>query len=260
MTASSIGFIGGGRVATILLGGWARAGQLPAKVVVSDTDAGVLDRLHGRHPQIACVAAGDPAPAQQEVVFLALHPPAFADALPKVSAALRRDALVVSLAPKITIARIAQMLGGFRSIARVIPNAPSIVGAGFNPVSFAADMKPQQREPLLTLLSPLGGCPVVDEPLLEAYAILSGMGPTYLWPQLAELESLGVRFGLSKSQASDALRAMVIGSVETQRRSGLDAAAVQDLIPVKPLADSMPGLLEAYRTKLTGLMEKIRPQ
>ncbi|GMU84676.1 MAG: hypothetical protein AMXMBFR47_45450 [Planctomycetota bacterium] len=260
MTAPSIGFIGGGRVATILLGGWARAGQLPAQVVVSDADADVLKRLHARYPEIACASAGDPAPAQQDVVFLALHPPAFGDAVPAVRGALRAGALVVSLAPKITIARASEMLGGFRRIARVIPNAPSIVNAGFNPVSFAADLRPVEREPLLALLRPLGECPVVDEPQLETYAILSGMGPTYLWPQLVALEALGVQFGLSPAQARDALRAMVIGSAQTLCRSGLDAAAVQDLIPVKPLADAMPGLLEAYRTKLTGLMEKIRPQ
>jgi pyrroline-5-carboxylate reductase len=41
--------------------------------------------------------------------------------------------------------------------------------------------------------------------------------------------------------------------------SGLDRAAVEDLIPVKPLADLEPTVCEAYRTKLTALMEKIRP-
>lgn len=41
--------------------------------------------------------------------------------------------------------------------------------------------------------------------------------------------------------------------------SGLNAEQVQDLIPVKPLADAQPALLEAYRTKLTAILEKIRP-
>jgi hypothetical protein len=42
-------------------------------------------------------------------------------------------------------------------------------------------------------------------------------------------------------------------------RSGLNAEQVQDLIPVKPLAEAIPPLLEAYRTKLPALMAKIRP-
>ncbi|MBI5866016.1 MAG: NAD(P)-binding domain-containing protein [Planctomycetes bacterium] len=260
MSTPSIGFVGGGRVATILLGGWARAHALPPNLVVSDPDAGVRDRLRGRHPTITCVPTGDPAAARQEVVFLALHPPAFGDALPAVQAALRRDAIVVSLAPRITIARISEMLGGFAGIARLIPNAPSIVNMGYNPIAFGAGLMPNDRERVRALLKPLGDCPVVDESRLEAYAILSGMGPTYFWPQLVELDALGRRFGLSEQESREALRAMAIGTVETLNQSGMSVEAVQDLIPVKPLADAMPALLEAYRTQLTELMDKIRPQ
>ena len=45
MTLQSVGFIGGGRVARILLGGWRRAGILPSEVVVYDPDAKALDFL-----------------------------------------------------------------------------------------------------------------------------------------------------------------------------------------------------------------------
>jgi pyrroline-5-carboxylate reductase len=260
MSAPSIGFIGGGRVARILLGGWTRAGVLPARVLVSDSDEAALQRLAARHPSIGRTPPGDAAVAQQDVVFLALHPPVIAEALPAWRGTLRPDAILVSLAPKFTAARLSQLLGGFGRIARVIPNAPSIVNAGFNPVAFGAGLSASDRERVLALLKPLGECPVVEERLLEAYAIVSGMGPTYLWPQFEELRSLGVRFGLSEAQALDAVRAMVIGAAETLHRSGLAPGDVEDLIPVKPLADAMPTLLEAYRTKLVGLMEKIRPQ
>ncbi len=45
MADKTMGFIGGGRVARILLGGFKRAGTLPRHVVVSDTYAQVLDAL-----------------------------------------------------------------------------------------------------------------------------------------------------------------------------------------------------------------------
>lgn len=260
MSTSSIGFIGGGRVATILLGGWSRAGVRPPSLLVADTDTSVLSRLGRRYPSVRGVAPGDLAAARQEVVFLALHPPAIAETLPTLRGALRPDAILVSLAPKFTIARLAAGVGGFQRIARVIPNAPSLVNAGFNPVAFGAELSVAERERVLALLRPLGQCPVVEERMLEAYAVVSGMGPTYFWPQFAELQSLGVRFGLSEAQAGEAVRAVVVGAIETLQRSELTAAEVEDLIPVKPLADAMPPLLEAYRTKLTGLMEKMRPQ
>ena len=45
MSAGKIGFIGGGRVARIMLGGWARANPMPAEIIASDLDPGVLTRL-----------------------------------------------------------------------------------------------------------------------------------------------------------------------------------------------------------------------
>ena len=48
MRTRSIGFIGGGRVVRILLGGLTRAGVKPALCVVSDVDGAVLDALQRR--------------------------------------------------------------------------------------------------------------------------------------------------------------------------------------------------------------------
>jgi pyrroline-5-carboxylate reductase len=56
------------------------------------------------------------------VVFLSLHPPAIAPVLSDVKGVLRSDALLVSLAPKWTIAKLSEALGGFAKIVRMIPN------------------------------------------------------------------------------------------------------------------------------------------
>jgi pyrroline-5-carboxylate reductase len=49
------------------------------------------------------------------------------------------------------------------------------------------------------------------------------------------------------------------GALAVMNDSGVSEEEVQDLIPVKPLTDAQPALLEAYRTKLTAVLEKIRP-
>ena len=52
---------------------------------------------------------------------------------------------------------------------------------------------------------------------------------------------------------------MVCGAARTLVDSGLSPAAVMDLVPVKPLADMEPQVLEFYRTRLPALFQKIRP-
>lgn len=258
MGEKSIGFIGGGRVASILLGGWSRAGAMPAKVVVFDCSADALAKLKARRPEVSTTGNAEEA-AVQDIVFLAVHPPVIKDALPAVAPPLRPAAILVSLAPKFTIAKLSEMLGGFARIARMIPNAPSVVGRGYNPMTLGPALTAADGEALRKLLAPLGECPQVPEPHLEAYAIVAAMGPTYFWPQIYALKSLGESFGLSAKDALEAVDRMLWGAVATIKESGLSPEQVQDLIPVKPMADEVAALTQAYQTKLKGLMEKIRP-
>jgi pyrroline-5-carboxylate reductase len=254
----TLGFVGGGRVVRILCGGWKRAGHPLSRVVVSDTDASVLERLHADFPAVTIVADNREA-SRQDVVFLALHPPAFPAVLPEIRAGLGPEAILVSLAPKWTMDKVSATLGGFDRLARVIPNAPSVVNKGYNPASFSASLTAADRERVLSLLAPLGPCPEVAEGTLEAYAILSAMGPTYLWFQLYELVDLGCRFGMTREAALQAVVTMASGAASTMTEAHLSPEAVTDLIPVKPLAplettvkDSYASILGALHAKLTG--------
>jgi pyrroline-5-carboxylate reductase len=149
-------------------------------------------------------------------------------------------------------------LGGGR-IARSNPNAPSVVGAGFNPIVFAPALNVADRATIAALFAPLGDSPEVAEEKIEAFAVFTAMGPTYLWFQMQALREIAVSFGLSEAEANAGLKRMVCGSVRTLVDSGLPPAEVMDLVPVKPLAEMEPQVLEWYRTRLAALFQKIKP-
>ena len=257
MTGAAVGMVGGGRIARILLGGWARANVSPPSLVVSDTNLESLNRLKAEFPSVA-VTQDNREAATQSVVLFALHPPAFASVLPEIKENLAPDAVLISLAPVWTMSRICGALGGFNRLARVIPNAPSIVGQGFNPLSFSERLTEEDRARVLAFFAPLGACPEVAESTLEAYAIVAAMGPTYLWYQLYQLMDLGVEFGLTREAAAEAVAAMVDGTSATMAASGLTPDGVMDLIPVKPLAALEPSVKEAYVTTLAALHKKLK--
>lgn len=259
MTNQTIGFIGGGRVTRIFLSGWHHANALPAKIVVSDPNPDALAKLQAEFPSIIISPGDNRKAAAQPVVFLAVHPPVMMAMLAELSGAVAPDAFVVSLAPKFTLAKLAGALGGHAGLARMIPNAPSIIGAGYNPVTFAPGLPAAAREELKVLFAPLGDCPEVAEPKLEAYALLTGMGPTYLWFQLETLREIGRGCGLTDDDLTPALKRMVCGAARTLLSSGLTPAQVMDLIPVKPLAEDEAAIKLAYQTRLPALFAKIKP-
>jgi pyrroline-5-carboxylate reductase len=171
---------------------------------------------------------------------------------------LKPGSILVSLAPKLSVAKLTGALGGFDRIVRLIPNAPSIIGEGFNPISFSGALSEVERAEISALMSTLGKCPEVDEGKLEAYAILTAMGPTYLWFQLHELQKIAESFGLSRQEAETGVAEMVAGAGRTLFGAGLTAEEVMDLIPVKPLGEEEGNIKAVYHARLEALYTKLK--
>lgn len=257
MNDQHIGIIGGGRITRIMLDAWSRSNHLPKTVVVSDMDPTVLATLQTEFQGIIVTKQNSKA-AEQDIVLLALHPPAFAGCLTEIQASIQPQSIVISLAPKWSMNKISQALGGFERLVRIIPNAPSLVGQGFNPLSYSSCLSLPERQEIASLFQPLGAHPEVQEDLLEAYAIISAIGPTYFWYQFYQLIDLARDFGITQEAAVTAVSNMLLGAVKTMTESGLPSEAVMDLIPVRPLANLEKMVKETYRDTLSELFRKLK--
>jgi len=111
----------------------------------------------------------------------------------------------------------------------------------------------------MDLLNFLGPTFEVSEEKLESYAIMSAMLPTYFWFQWRELAEIGGKIGLSDGESKKSIFETLIASLNLMYKSGLSASEVIDLIPVKPIGENEPQIIEIYNTKLIGLFEKIKP-
>lgn len=254
----SIGFIGGGRVTKILLNGFKKVKIELDNVVVYDTSSKSLKELKKEFPEIKTVSDDNEPVVSQDMVFLAVHPPAMAEVLRKIKPHLKPYSTVISLAPKLQIKQISSLLGGFTRIVRMIPNAPSIINQGYNPISFATEINDSEKKEILELFNILGDTPEVDEDKLEAYAVLTAMGPTYFWFQFDELFKLGCSFGLGNKEIQDSLQKMITGAAQTFYQSKLKPEEVMDLIPVKPMAEEEEMIKNAYQARLGPMFQQLK--
>ncbi len=254
---NSIGFIGAGRIAHIMLGGWQRAGTKLPEIYAYDQSQDAIAALQKAFPNVR--AATIAQASSQALVFGSLHPHAMGEALDEIGKHLRTDAVFCSLAPVIKLPALEQKLGGFARLARLNPNAPSIIGSGFNPISFSSGLPEDARAAMLALLVPLGACPQVDDHMIETYAIISAMGPTYFWFQFDELRRLAESWGMGADSARNAISDMLHGAVDTMFGGGLAPERVMDLVPVRPMAADENAIREIMQTRIGAVYTRLHP-
>ena len=256
MKTNSLGFIGGGRITKIFLNAFTNAETKLKSVVVYDSSPDVLAALKEQFPFIE---TGELLhAASQQTVFIALHPPVIMETLDKIAEVVSEGTELISLAPKITIDKIASKVSS-KYIARMIPNATSYINEGYNPIAFAPDMGKEDRKSIMKLLKPLGETFETDDAKLEAFAITSAILPTYFWFQFQELEKIAQQIGLTPEEAAETVKSTLKKAIKVYFNSGLTPAEVMDLIPVKPIGENQEQIIEIYQTKLMGLFGKIKP-
>ena len=259
MKAKSIGFIGGGRITRILLKAFENSDIRFSKISVYDVNESVLSSLKSDFREIHTSAMEFAEASGADIVFLAVHPPVMMDILNMVNDHVKRTSLVVSLAPKVTIEKMAGVLQGMKNIARMNPNAGTYINKGYNPVCFSKTTSMELKDELVSIFKRLGHVPVVEENTIEGYAMISAMGHTYFWFQLQQLRELAVTFGLTDPEARDSIKVMMEGTVGTLFDSGLSYEEVINLVPVKPMGEAESAVKDFYNNYLTTVYQKIKP-
>ncbi len=256
MENKTLGFIGGGRVTRIILQAFRNKKVEFDSICVYDPDMEVSSRLKNQFTEIK-IAGSNSGPAAQDIVFLAVHPPVLMGALEEISKAVREEAVIVSLAPKISVEKISSVIPSGK-IIRMIPNATTYINRGYNPVFFRDIFSNKEEIALMNFFNSMGKTFKVNEKELEAYAIVSAMLPTYFWFQWKKMEDIAVKTGLTEEVSRDIIMATLSRAIELYYESGLSPDDVIDLIPVKPIGDKEEEIEEILESRLLGLYEKIK--
>lgn len=257
MPYRQVGFVGGGRIVRIILNGWKNKKVLPEDIKVLEIKSEAGQQLKSAFPEVQ-VFDTMTGLAGSEIIFLAVHPPVMSEILPELPKILTPEMVVCSFVPKFGLLKLVELLGGFDRVIRMNPLATSYVNAGYNPVSFGPGLSADDKNKFLSQMAVLGQTPEIPDHLIEVYASISAMGPSYLWFLFYELVKLGEEFGLSRPQALEAVSSMLIGAARTMNESGLKPEEVIDLIPAQPFAEEAEMIKNLYRQKITSIFNKLK--
>jgi pyrroline-5-carboxylate reductase len=222
----SITFIGGGNMATALIGGMQARGHPARDFHVVEPFADQRGKLTARFPGIVVSSATTAAAiAGAEVVVLAVKPQQMRDAAHALAPQLSRTAppVVLTIAAGIRLADLGRWLGGASRLVRAMPNTPALIGKGISG-AFAAPGVDGAGRALAAEVLEAGGelVWVPSERMLDAVTGVSGSGPAYVFYFLEALEEAARDLGFAPEDARRLAYATFAGAVALAQ--GSDAA------------------------------------
>src|SRR5207247_5045816 len=140
-------FIGGGNMASALIGGRIAAGAKASDFGVVEPLSLQRDALRARFSGIHVSAkAAAEVIAGTSVVVLAVKPQQMQEAAMALAPHVRDVPVVLTIAAGIRTPDLSRWLGGYRRIVRAMPNTPALVGAGIRGGYAAAYVEAKVRD------------------------------------------------------------------------------------------------------------------
>ena len=195
----SIAFIGGGNMASAIIGGLIKRGAPANSIQVVEPFEETRTRLQEKFG-VDVRDAPSHNLAGAALVVWAVKPQTFKNAAIQTRFHTK-TALHLSVAAGITSTSIAHWLGT-EHVVRAMPNTPALVGKGMTALFGRPAVTPAGRAMVDRVIHTTGDYVWLnDEAQLDAVTALSGSGPAYVFYFIEAMIEAGVAMGLTREQA-----------------------------------------------------------
>jgi pyrroline-5-carboxylate reductase len=254
----SIGFFGAGKMATALAKGFVGAGLVAGNRVVASDPMEAARKAFVQAVGGAVAVTNAEVAERSRVLLLAVKPDQAGAVLSEVKPAVSGEHLLISIAAGVTLARLEAGLRPGARVARVMPNAPALVGASASAFALGTAARGEDEEMTRRLFSAVGTAVAVKESLLDAVTGLSGSGPGYVFLILEALIDGGVAAGLPREIATQLAAQTLLGSAKLLLETGQHPGALKDMV-TSPGGTTIDGLQVLERAGVRGaLIEAVR--
>lgn len=165
--------------------------------------------------------------------LLCVGPKALLPCLKQLSSSIQPGQIVVSFAAAVPLERLETLVAEGVHMVRVMPNMPSLVGQGMNPVCFSEKVPPEAREIVMQLLEVLGETVEVSDEQMNWCVGLSGAAMRSLIPVIEGMIQAGHEAGLSTKKARKIAAQMMLGTANLVAQ--LDETSLEDIKTLTPM-------------------------
>lgn len=244
-----ITFIGGGNMATALIGGLKKQGFSVAGIQVVEPNEESRERLTDSFG-VRATPAIDAAALHCDVLVLAVKPQQMKAAVAPAAGKLA-DQLVISIAAGLRLADIGRWLGGYAKLVRAMPNTPALIGAGITGLCADSGVDREGRETAEKILRAVGHTLWVDdEAMMDVVTAVSGSGPAYVFYFIETLQNAGASLGLPAETARLLAIETFLGAAQLAAASSETVAELRARVTSK--GGTTAAALEAFNSEGVG--------
>lgn len=228
-----IGFIGGGNMATALIGGLFAANDVPSKLQVADPNPEVRQRLEERWP-VSCYNQAHEAIKGVDTIVLAVKPQNLPEVLENIGEFISAEQLVISIVAGIPVKQISGEISSAAAIIRTMPNIPALIDQGITALYASENCSPAQCQIAQNLMHSVGEVVWLErENLLDVVTAVSGSGPAYFFYLIEAMQNAGTRLGLPADIAEKLALHTASGASAMALQSDLDVAELRHRVTSK---------------------------
>ncbi len=206
-----IAFIGGGNMASALIGGLIAKGVRAGALSAVEPLPAARRRLAARF-KVRASAVPDARTRTADTLVLAVKPQDMRAAVAPLAGTLG-GRLVISIAAGVRLRELARWLGGHAKLVRCMPNTPALIGAGITGLYAPPGVSAAEKRRAERILGAVGKVVWVgDEALLDPVTAVSGSGPAYVFWFIEQLARAGESLGLGAEVAKRLALETVLGA------------------------------------------------
>lgn len=228
MLKESIGFIGGGNMASSLIGGLIADGIPPEQITVAEPNDERRATLRA-HFAVKVVETGAALLESAEVIILAVKPQVIHEVCSAMSEKLKgRSPLFISVAAGIQVKDINRWLGGEQAIVRTMPNTPALIRTGATGLFANPQVSKEQHELAESILRAVGVTVWVEsEDEIDIVTALSGSGPAYFFLIIELMQRSAQKLGLNEESSRLLALQTAFGATKMALESSDDCATLR---------------------------------
>lgn len=235
--------LGAGKLGSILLRGFLKAGLFTAKRVSATVHHEEKARTLAKELRVPVSTDNRAAVRGANIVLLSVKPQVIREVLEDIREDLSEDALLISVAASVPTTYIEQHVSGKRAVVRAMPNTPCAIGCGMTGICRGSNAKPAHLEMARAMFDTVGRTVVVDEKNMDGVTGLSASGPAFIYIILESLAEAGVKVGLPRDVATLLAAQTMKGAASVVLETGDHPALLKDAVTT-PAGCTIDGILE----------------